>query len=109
MSARIADEPARQVDDAAWSDSPAPVPIVEEHPVWRAALAELAQVLTPENFNAWLAPTRALEQDGAVLRVGVVNAFHHTWLDRWLRGTIERTLARVTAGIVVEFVVAAAA
>jgi len=58
--------------------------------VWRAALDELAQVLTPENFNAWLASTRALSQEGEVLRVAVPTAFTKTWL--------EQKLARKVAG-----------
>ncbi len=81
-------EPARSY--AAWPDSPDRRPITEEHPVWRAALDELAQVLTPENFNAWLASTRALSQEGEVLRVAIPTAFNKTWL--------EQKLARKVAG-----------
>jgi len=73
---------------AAWSDSPARLPIVEEHPVWRAVLAELAQVMTVENFNAWLATTRALDQDGEVLRVAVPAPFNKTWLEQKLAGKV---------------------
>ncbi len=94
---------------AAWSDSPARLPITEEHPVWRAALDELATIMTAENFNAWLAPTCVLGQDGALLRVAAPAPFHQQWLDRRLRGVIERTLGRVAPGWRVEFVVEAAA
>ncbi len=80
---------------AAWSDSPAPLPIVEEHPVWRAVLDELAQVMTPENFNAWLASTRALDQDGEVLRVAVPAAFNQTWLEHKLAGKVMGTLHKI--------------
>jgi len=80
---------------AAWSDSPERLPIVEEHPVWRAVLDELAQVLTPENFNAWLATTRALDQDGAVLRVAVPAAFNKTWLDTKLAGKVAGALHKI--------------
>ncbi len=80
---------------AAWSDSPAPLPIVEEHPVWRAVLDELAQVITPENFNAWLASTRALDQDGAVLRVAVPAAFNKTWLEQKLYGKVMGVLQKI--------------
>jgi len=80
---------------AAWSDSPAPVPITEEHPVWRAALAELAQVMTSENFNAWLATTRALDQDGDLLRVGVPTAFTKTWLEQKLHGKVTGALHKI--------------
>jgi len=94
---------------AAWSDSPMPLPIVEEHPVWRAVLDELAQVMTSENFNAWFATTRAVGGGSGLLRVAVADAFHQQWLDRRLRGAIEQALARVADGVRIEFVVAAAA
>ncbi len=103
---------------AAWADSPDRLPIVEEHPVWRAVLDELAQVLTPENFNAWLASTRVLDQDGAVLRVAVPAAFNKTWLEQKLRGKVMGVLGRIDyerlgyAGervTLVEYVVGAAA
>jgi len=80
---------------AAWSDSPALVPITEEHPVWRAALDELARVMTAENFNAWLATTRALGQDGALLRVAVPAAFNKTWLEQKLADKVLGALRRL--------------
>jgi len=100
----------------AWSDSPAPLPIVEEHPVWRAALAELAQVMTAENFNAWLASTRVVRQEGEVLRVAVPTPFNKTWLEQKLAGkvagalhTIDYAVLRAEPVARVEFVVVAAA
>jgi len=80
---------------AAWSDSPPPLPIVEEHPVWRAVLDELAQVMTSENFNAWLASTRALNQDGELLRVAVPAAFTKTWLEQKLAGKVTGALHKI--------------
>ncbi len=101
---------------AAWSDSPAPLPITEEHPVWRAALAELAQVMTPENFNAWLATTRALDQEGDLLRVAVPAPFNRDWLACKLAGKVLAALHKIDydalgAGRIarVEYVVEAAA
>ncbi len=101
---------------AAWSDSPTPLPIVEEHPVWRVVLDELAQVLTPENFNAWFATTRALDQDGELLRVAVPAAFNKTWLEQKLAGKVAGALHKIDYGALgtgcvarVEYVVAAAA
>jgi len=101
---------------AAWSDSPAPLPIIEVHPVWRAVLDELAQVLTPENFNAWLASTRALDQNGEVLRVAVPTPFNKTWLEHKLAGKVMAALHKIdgdalTSGRVarIEYVVAVAA
>jgi len=101
---------------AAWSDSPAPVPIVEEHPVWRAVLDELAAVMTAENFNIWLATTRALDQDGEVLRVTVPAAFNKTWLEQKLAGKVMGALQKIDYAALhaehvahVEYVVEAAA
>jgi len=71
------------------------LPIVEEHPVWRAVLDELAQVMTSENFNAWLATTRALDQDGELLRVAVPAAFNKTWLEQKLAGKVTSALRTV--------------
>jgi len=79
----------------AWSDSPVPLPIVEEHPVWRAVLAELAQVMTSENFNAWLASTRALDQEGELLHVTVPNQFNKEWLERKLCGKVMGALQKI--------------
>ncbi len=86
-------EPVRSY--AAWSDSPAPLPIVEEHPVWRVVLDELAQVVTVENFNAWFATTRALDQDGEVLRVTVPAAFNKTWLEQKMAGKVAGALQKI--------------
>jgi len=101
---------------AAWSDSPARRPIVEKHPVWRAVLDELAQIMTSENFNAWLASTRALDQVGEVLRVAVPAAFTKTWLEQKLAGKVAGALHKIDAAalhtgriIRVEYVVDAAA
>ncbi len=101
---------------AAWSDSPAPLPIVEEHAVWRAVLDELAQVMTSENFNTWLATTRALDQDGEVLRVAVPVAFNKTWLEQKLAGKVLAALYKIDYAALhtepvgrVEYIVAPAA
>jgi len=79
----------------AWSDSPARLPIVEEHPVWRAVLDELAQVMTSENFNAWLASTRVVHQEGEVLRVAVPTPFNKTWLEQKLHGKVTGALHKI--------------
>ena len=84
--------------------------------MWRAALAELAQVLTPENFNAWLASTRALDQDGELLRVGVPATFNKAWLEQKLAGKVMAALHKIDGGTLgagrverVEYVVEVAA
>jgi len=86
-------EPARSY--AAWSDSPAPLPITEEHPVWRAVLDDLAQVMTSENFNAWLASTHVVHHEGEVLRVAVPAAFNQTWLEHKLAGKVMGALQKI--------------
>jgi len=80
---------------AAWSDSPVRLPIAEEHPVWRAALVELAQVLTSENFNTWLASTQVVSQEGDLLHVAVPTQFNKTWLENKLAGCVRSTLERL--------------
>jgi len=80
---------------AAWSDSPDRLPTVEEHPVWRAALAELSQVMTVENYNAWLATTRAVGQEGDLLRVAVPAPFNKAWLEQKLAGKVTSALRKV--------------
>jgi len=84
--------------------------------VWRAVLAELAQVLTPENFNVWLSPTHALDRDGEVLRVAVPAAFNKTWLEQKLAGKVAGALRTIDAAALgtarigrVQYVVAALA
>ena len=63
--------------------------------MWRAALNELAQVLTIENFNAWLASTRVIGQDGKLLRVAVPKEFNKNWLENKLHGSVMNTLGRL--------------
>jgi hypothetical protein len=63
---------------ATWSDTPARLASTEEHPIWRAALDELAAVMTTENFTIWLVTTRVVVQEGEVLRVAVPATFNKT-------------------------------
>ncbi len=81
----------------------------EENPTWRRALDELRGDMLRENYARWFSLTRVLDDDGATLRIAVPDAFHQQWLDRRLRPVVERALARIAAGVRVEFVVAEAA
>ncbi len=63
--------------------------------MWRAVLTELAQVMTSENVNAWLATTRALDQEGELLRVAVPAAINKTWLEHKLHGKVMAALHRI--------------
>jgi len=72
--------------------------------------------MTVENFNAWLATTRALDQDGELLRVVVPAAFDKTWLDTKLAGRVAGALQKIDYDALgarrvvrVEYVVEAAA
>ncbi len=94
--------------DAAWQGTVVRRPVTEEHPVWRAVLDDLAQTLTTENFNTWLATTWVVGQEGALLQIAVADATQHAWLDQRWRALIERTLRRVAPGIGVRFTVASA-
>ncbi len=63
--------------------------------LWCAARAEVAQVMTPANVNAWLATTRALDQDGDVRRVAVPAPFNKTWLEQKLHGKVMGVLQKI--------------
>ncbi len=106
------------VDYGAWTGAaPAPAPdtgdvaasSTEENLTWRHVLDELRGDMLHENYARWFGPTRVLDDDGATLRIAVPDAFHQQWLDRRLRPVVERALARIAAGVRVEFVVGEAA
>jgi len=73
---------------------------------WDSIRAELRVELTAENYERWFAPTVALSYVGTRLTIGVPDAFDQQWLDRRLRATVERVVARVLGDTSVEFVVA---
>ncbi len=81
----------------------------EANPTWRRALDELRNDMLRENYARWFEPTRVIGDDGATLRVAVPDAFHQQWLDRRLRGVIERAMGRVAPDWRVVFVVDPAA
>ena len=99
--------------------SPASVPVsvspAPEQPAdaWGQIRAEIAREVTPENYARWFLPTHQLDQAGDVLTVVITGtetpAFHQQWLDRRLRGLIERCAARVRPGLQLTFVVEACA
>jgi len=91
---------------------PAPAPR-QTADAWGQVRAEIAQEVTPENYARWFAPTRQFADVGDTLTVAITGdaapAFHQQWLDRRLRGLIERCAARVRPGLQVRFVVEALA
>ncbi len=105
----------RSSDASLLRPSPAPAAVVPAPPAdaWGQVRAEIAQEVTPENYARWFLPTRQLDQAGDVLTVAITGAetpdFHQQWLDRRLRGLIERCAARVRPGLQVRFVVEALA
>ena len=78
-------------------------PAPDMEPAWRDTLGELCGEMTPENYKRWLEPTTANGLDGDLLRVGVPDSFSQQWLDKRLRGSIERALGRVAPGVRVAF------
>jgi len=72
-------------------------------PAWRDTLNELRGEFTPENYKRWLEPTTVVGFDGGLLRVGVPDRVDQQWLDKRLRGPIERALGRVAPGVRVVF------
>jgi len=52
-------------------------------------------VLTVENVIAWLASTRALDQDGEAPRVAVPAPFNREWLAQRLAGTVTGALHKI--------------
>ncbi len=87
---------------------PAPAP-PQTADAWGQVRAEIAGEVTPENYARWFAPTQQLADDGDRLTVAITGveapAFHQQWLDRRLRGLIERCAARVRPGLHLAFVV----
>jgi len=78
-------------------------PSLDMEPVWRDTLNELRGEMTPENYKRWLESTTVEGFDGALLRVGVPDGFDQQWLDKRLRGVIERALGRVAPGMRIAF------
>ncbi len=79
------------------------LPPPDMEPAWRDTLGELRGEMTPENYKRWLEATTVEGLDGALLRVGVPDSFTQQWLDKRLRGAIERALARAAPGVRVVF------
>ncbi len=92
------------------SPPPAPVAVPDQTAdAWGQVRAELAAEITAENYARWFAPTHQTNYDAGVLTVAVLDDFHRQWLDRRLRGAIERCVGRVLPGTRVLFVVEARA
>jgi len=72
---------------------------------WGQVRAALAEVLTPENYARWFAPTHQMHYDEGALTVAVPDAFHLRWLDERLRAKIEACAGRLLPGTRVLFAV----
>jgi hypothetical protein len=72
---------------------------------WGQVRAALAEVLTPENYARWFAPTYQVQYSDGALTVAVPDAFNLRWLDERLRAKIETCAGRVLPGTRVLFVV----
>ncbi len=89
--------------------SPASSSLPQTADAWGQVRAALAEVLTPENYARWFAPTHQLHYDEGALTVAVPDAFHLRWLDERLRSKIEACAAPLLPGTRVLFVVEARA
>jgi len=47
------------------------------------------------NYNVWLAATRALDQEGELLRVAVPAPLNKTWLEQKLHGKVAGALHKI--------------
>lgn len=84
-------------------------PVTPQGMAWEMVCAELRAELTPENYRRWFATTTAVALRDDRLTVSVPDAFHLQWLDRRLRGAIERAAQRVLGETAIEFVVSGGA
>jgi len=99
--------------DVSLSRSPSPVtddtppadtaPEDDAYPDWRATLAVLRTMITPDNYRMWLAPTRVIGRDGDTLRVATADVCHQYWLDHRLRARVEQALEKAAPGLCVTF------
>jgi len=103
---QIGTRPDTLASGDAGNDAGSP-PIDEPDAVWRAVLGDLRPVLTPENYDAWLATARVIARTDELLRVGVPASFQREWLERKLHGQVMGALGRLGYGDMrVEYVVA---
>ncbi len=71
--------------------------------LWGRISQEIAAIVTPENYARWIAPTRQLAHEGEQLTIAVASDFDYQWLDRRLRGLIERCARLVQPGLAIRF------
>jgi len=60
--------------------------------IWQRMLAELQQVMTKQNYAAWLQNTRCVGLEGSVLTVGVPSTFHAEFLEKKVPHLIKSAL-----------------
>ena len=63
--------------------------------IWDEVRDDLRQLMTPENFNQWFAPTVARGLIDGELCVQVPDSLHLGWLDQRLRPRVHEALARL--------------
>jgi len=102
---RSTTRPRSSPPSPALSPSPASPGPQQTADAWGQVRAELAEVITAENYARWFAPTHQLQCSDGAITVGVPDAFHLQWLDQRLRSKIEAASARVLDGTRVLFVV----
>jgi len=63
--------------------------------LWQQALRQLAQLVSPQNYETWLAGTEGLRRSDHFLVVGTRSEFITEWLQKRLRPLIVRTLTEL--------------
>ena len=63
--------------------------------LWQQALRHLAQLVSPQNYETWLAGTEGLRRSEYLLVVGTRSEFITEWLQKRLRPLIVRTLTEL--------------
>ena len=66
--------------------------------IWQRALAELQQVMTPQNYTAWLQNTRCVGYESSMLTVGVPNTFNKEYLEKKIPHLIGKTMQSLGYG-----------
>src|SRR5579859_2115898 len=61
--------------------------------IWSAAQGHLRSMLSPDTYNLWFAPLRAIEQDSNAMLLEVANDFCEVWLKDNYMGLLQDVVA----------------
>lgn len=72
--------------------------------IWEKTLGELELQMTKATFDTWLRGSRVIAEDEHSMVVDLKHDYAVEWIDKRLRGVIQRTLDRQQKGLSVTFV-----